>query len=307
MSALARLGQLLANGGDLSSFRFEFRRTFGLLYAAGCYRYDDLAQVAGIGIVRRTLYASMMDPKAETGVWQARIADPEAMRNLAQAIVDAKLDEVPPLHVEPGNLMFWVRIGALEGDLDTLLLSGDVSSHKRVLAPIRTAMAPMLDEAARNPVRTLGMELEMPIRLPRGKVRAPVQLTFRNSGSQAHWVRNPYSPLYGKTETGDVRHLIYRLVPPSSPTGPTPMPSQPLYATLDVAPENKPEPGEEKYVLLEPGAAMTFEFTVALDLSKPGRYCFDAQYGAFASSEAIEGVPRWAGCAGSNRAELNIA
>ena len=307
MSALAQLQSMLAAGDDLSRFAFEFRRTYGRLMPAGCSRYDDLVQATGVGMIRRTLFASMIDATAETGVWQARIADPQAMRNLAQKIVEANLDLAPPAHVEPGDLMFWVRVVAA-GVIQTFLFSGDKLSHKLLLAPIRTALAPMFDEAMRNPVRTLGMELQMPIRLPRGKVRAPVQLTFHNSGKQAHWVRNPYAPLLqGEAEADDVRRLLYRLVPPSSPTGPTPLPPDTFHASLDVAPDKKPKAGEDLYVLLEPGGASIFEFTVALDLSKPGRYCFDAQYGAFASSEPIDVTPRWAGCMGSNRAELNIA
>ncbi len=305
MSALLRLHSMLAAGDELSTFAFEFRRTYGRLMPAGCSRYDDLVQATGVGMVRRTLFASMIDASAETGVWQARTSDPEAMRNLAQKIVEAHLDQAPPAHVEPGDLMFWVRVVAT-GAFQTFLFSGDKLSHKLLLAPIRTALAPMIDEALLNPIRTLGMELQMPIRLPRGKVRAPVQLTFHNSGNQAHWVRNPYAPLQGEAEADDVRRLVYRLAPPSSSTGPTPLPPETLYAYLEVAPDKRPAAGEDLYVLLEPGGASTFEFTVALDLSTTGRYCFDAQYGAFASSEAIDGTPRWAGCMGSNRAELKI-
>lgn len=308
MTALTRLRELLDSGGeDLSTFRLEFRRAYGNRYAAGCYRYDELVQAAGVGIIRYTQYASLMNPAAETGVWQASIPDPQAMRNLARSIVEAKLDQVPPFHVEPGNLMIWVRVAAGGGDFETLLFSGDQSSHKRVLAPIRTALAPMLDEAEKSPVRTLGMELSMPPRLPRGKVRVPVQLTFRNSGNRAHWVRNPYSPLQGGADSHDIRRLVYRLVPPSSPTGPTPLPPQMLFAALEIAAEKRPAPGEELHVLVEAGTAVTFEFTVALDLSLPGRYVFDAEYGAFGSSEPIDGIPRWAGCMGSNRVELNIS
>jgi hypothetical protein len=304
MTSLEHLKVLLSNGAaDLSTFAFEFRRTYGRLMPAGCCRYDDLVQVAGSGTIRRTLFASMLDPAAETGVWQVRIADGGAMRNLARKIVEANLNEAPPAHVEPGDAMFWVRVMAA-GTNQTFLFSGDKLAHKRLLAEIRTALAPMIDEALLNPVRTLAMELEMPIRLPRGKVRAPVQLTFRNRGSQGHWLRNPYAPLRGEADANDIRQLTYRILPPASPTGPTPMPPQTLYATLDIAPEKTEE---QPYILVEPGAEMSFAYTVSLDLSAPGRYGFDATYGAFASAEPMEGFPRWAGCLGTRRVELNIS
>jgi hypothetical protein len=305
MNTRERLESLLAGGGDpLASFGFEFRRTYGRLMPAGCCRYDDVVQLAGTGFVRYTNYASVTNPRGETGVWQARTSNREALLDLVRKIVDAKLDKALAAHVEPADLMLWIRI-AVAGTVETFLFSGDRQAHTDLLAPIRLAYGPLVDEAKRNAVRTLGLELRMPNRLPRGRVRAMAQFTFHNNGQAAHWFRNPYSPLRRDLDPGDVRELVYRIVPPWTQDGPAPLPSEKQVAVLlrdDTGGSN-----EEDYLLLEPGTLRTFEFKVALDLTKSGRYRFDGFYGAFASSEPIDGQPRWAGCTMSNPVELEIA
>lgn len=305
---LTRLADLLAAtpaSDPLPGFGLECRRTRGRRTPSGCMRWEENWQIAGSGMVRCTTFRSLGDqPGAEAGIWQVRL-EPQDIRPLAEVLVETRLHEARPYHVEPGNLM--IRVQVVAGGLaESQLLSGDLTDHLNKFRPVQLEAAELMNRAMEAPLRTVGLSIELPLRLPRSKVRVPVAFTLHNSGVQGHWVRNPLSAFPALAENDIETNRLYVALQPQRVPGETPLPPVPVAVDLELPAGSVRETGDYEYIWLDAGEAQTFELSAALDLRQPGEYLFWGEFASYTSLQPVDGKPRFAGAVFSDRTGLML-